>query len=405
MGIFSKRPVAPDLSDFDTAIRFLLAKNAPSDASLVEGEADCIHVGESTVNLGNMRTVWSEKPHIERFPWLEGVVQGVFTGSERVDQGLDPSQLRLAVRSNVTLSQAALAAASTVGHFDPAMDVPRAPLAGDLAWVAVVDNPSTMSIVNKSLLDEWGRSADEIFSAARANTPSQPVVQWAAAADKVFMPASADDYLATHIFGGHGLDALPFAEERVVFHPTRNVALVASSVDPVGIALAASMTKDFLDGANPLYPRPLVGSGTDWRPFEPAPDHPAFNSCEMLRATNELRNYESQKPLLQPLVGDELFVAKYALYEIDGRPLSVGTWTSRCNILLPKTDQVSFVEVNDTADGVLSEPFSVAWDDVMAICGNRLEPTTYYPWRWRVVGFPPPEELEQLRTAKVALGS
>ena len=258
MAIFKRKTAGPDLRDFDTAIRFLLAKYAPDGVPVTEGDNDSLFVGDRRTNLGNLRQRWSELDQIDRFPWLEASIADVSAQTDRADE-LDLSRLRPGVRSRAFLEIAPLMAVIQQGHFDDSYKIPSRPLAGDLEWVLIWDTPQTMSAVNNGQLEGWGKDFDTLFEVARSNFAVEPIQEWGVMDKRVFMPASADDYLGSQVFLPGGLDALPFSEERVVFHPTRTSVVIASASDPDGIAMAAGMTRELAGSAGPASLSPVVG--------------------------------------------------------------------------------------------------------------------------------------------------
>ena len=397
MGMFRrKRAAAPNLGDFDTAIRFLMAKHAPDGEQVIEGANDSLLVGDARTNLGNLRRRWSELAEGDRLPWLEA---SLIDMGQRNDKALefDPARLLPGVRSAIMLETAPLLFAAQSGHLDEMMQVPRRPLAGDLNWVVIWDSEHTMNVVNKSQLDGWDRDFETAFDIAKRNFAPKEITEWGVIEDRVFSPVNGDDYLGSQLFSPGGLDGLPFSEERVVFLPTRTTALIASAADPEGIALAAELTRKVTGAANPVSLKPLVGRNDEWRSLQLHESHPGFVAWKNLSVIDDLNAYETQKGLLQEVLGDDIFVASFKAVESGGTPVSIGTWTRGAPCLLPKCDIVAFVDLEGDA------MFLVRWESVMEICGARLEKTNYLPHRWRVVDFPDADELAQLRSAEVNL--
>lgn len=398
MAIFKRKTAAPDLEDFDTAIRVLLAKYAPDGVPVTEGDNDSLFVGDRRTNLGNLRQRWSELEQIDRFAWLEASIADVSAQTGR-PEAVDVSRLRPGVRSRSFLEIASLMAVVQQGHFDDSFRIPSRPLGGDLEWILIWDTPQTMSTVNNGQLEAWGQDFDTLFNVARSNFRVAPIQEWGVIDKRVFMPASTDDYLGSQLFLPGGLDALPFSEERVVFHPTRTSAVIASTVDPEGIAIAAGMARQLAGSAGPASLSPVVGRDGNWRALELPASHPAFSECQMLKLIDDLNSYGSQQGLLREIHGEDIFVATFSAAEADGvSPFSYCSWTKGADSLLPKTDLVAFVDLDAQTQ------LTVKWHDAVAICGHLLEPTHHYPERWRVTAFPSAEEFARLQAAKFDLG-
>jgi len=396
MNFFRRRTESPSPDNFDVAIRHLLAKYARPGESVVEGDNDSLHVGDSRTNLGNLRQRWSELPDHERLSWLEASIAEM--AQRRDDSSFDTARLLPGVRTGTLLANAPLLAAAQSGQFNASVEIPRQNLGGDLHWVLIEDSPHTMSVVNNRIVEQSGRTFDELFSIARENLAATPIQEWGVLDQRVFMPVETDDYLGARIFLPGGLDELPFTEDRVVFLPNRETALITSASDPEGIAMAANAAQQLSQSANPVSLRPLVGSDAGWRPLEVHTDHPAYATLEALRLIDELQCNESQKELLQHIVGEELFVSSYIVVEIEGRAMSLGTWSKGVPSLLPVTDSVALVDPGGTDDPVI-----VAWDTLHRTCGQLLEKTNHWPARWRVSASPDAEAMTQLRAAQLPL--
>ena len=85
----------------------------------------------------------------------------------------------------------------------------------------------------------------------------------------------------------------------------------------------------------------------------------------------------------------DLFVATFALWKPEGEAglFSACTWTEGVEALLPKTDKVSFVCLDEA--GQPRHAGIVAWEQVEAVAGHlmEVEPGSY-PVRYRVAAFP-----------------
>lgn len=397
MGFFRRKTTAElDLTDFDQAIRALASKHAPANTDVIDGPDDTLVIGSSTTNLTNLRKKWHDHEASDRLGWLDEVVAAMLQSHDE-SPSLDPSQLRAGVRSRATYELSNLHLASRTGGPLPAT-IPLDPIAGDLAWALIWDQPTTMQPVNTDLLDEWGYSFDELLQVGKANTATHAIEGWTAMNQAIFSPAGGDDYTCSLAFLPGALDALPLAGEKVVFHPTRSVLFVVRADDPESIRIAAELTMDRANDADPLSLRPIVGSDGNWRPLELAYTHPAFGAVKTLEVIEASTIYNDQTALLQTLVGDDVFVAKYTAVQNDaGEVVSMCTWSEGVETLLPDTDLISFFQNPSIPH------FTTPRAAVEQICGSRLETTAHYPCRSRVSSFPNEDELVQLRAAAFEL--
>ena len=76
---------------------------------------------------------------------------------------------------------------------------------------------------------------------------------------------------------------------------------------------------------------------------------------------------------------------------------SAVAWTQGVPTLLPQVDAIYFVQGN--ADRGLRPVGRIAWDRVLDVMGDRMEPLGLYPERYRVRCFPTDGELARLMSA------
>lgn len=181
---------------------------------------------------------------------------------------------------------------------------------------------------------------------------------------------------------------LDLSGDPVVFVPHRNCLIVTGSNDEHGLAIAMSRTETELDQPSQVSALPLVRRDGEWTDFELPPGHPASAGLDRLRAADHALAYGATTPLIQSVLGDEVFVANSILAERNGVITSACTWIE-APCVIPKTDRVMFFRSQE-------ENWLVVWDEVVAAVGDLMTPTDFHPPRFPVGGFPTPEQLASM---------
>ncbi|MDW3177975.1 MAG: hypothetical protein R8J94_11345 [Acidimicrobiia bacterium] len=396
MAFFKKKIAEIDMSDFDQAVRELSRRHAPKDAAIVDGPGDTLNIGDHIAYLHNLRLKWHEHEPADREPWLDGVLQGIYRDANTPPQ-LHLAQLRAGVRSRATLETISLQGGQE-GGLPTSSTMPTAPIAADLVWCLIADSPTTMQIATTDQVAENGRSFEELLQIGKDNLAADSVQAWECVGDLLFVPVGEDDYAGARLLLPGALDGLPISGEKVVFQPTRRRCLVADAGNSEGLRIAAELALSLKDEADPVSLTPIIGDTDNWRPLELSYTHPAFEAVHKLIVVDLASGYATQQAVLNTHLDDELFVATYSAKQTsNGEIFSMCTWSEDVDTLLPRTDIVAFFQNPEIP------VFLVPWKAVEEICGHRLEPTNHYPARVRVLDFPDPPELEQLRAERIEL--
>ncbi len=399
--MFGLRKKNGNATDFDSVVRRLAAELAPKGVRVDELSDDALQVGKIRMNLENSRLRWDQHEEEDREPWLRAVLTEMLSSDDRTDP--THGQLRPGVRSVQTALAGPMMAAAQGDH-DPSIDIPYRRIAGDLCWVVIVDNPYTMQIANNAALAAMGLGFDEALDIAFRNDASADdtaVPAWAVMKSEdgsaVASAQGGSDYALNSIFTDGALAevAIPelrTAREFVVFAPTRTDCWVVDVDDVQGIALAAQFVQKSLSEPNLVSLAPVVGGRNGWRPFVVDVGHPAHDALTDVGVLDRLVAYESQKPLLQAVMGEEVFVSTYTAIgdEETGRPTAYAVWGQDVVSLLPKVEHLSlYTEQRDH--------LFVPWDRAVEILGHRMTQTQHDPVRYFVDSFPTPEEWAALQ--------
>jgi hypothetical protein len=118
-----------------------------------------------------------------------------------------------------------------------------------------------------------------------------------------------------------------------------------------------------------------------------------------LRTTSLSSTYRVQRDVLQPKMGDNLYVATFSMIRhMDTQEVySWCTWVEDTDSLLPRTDLISFAKRPAKPEEGELVGLWVPWNEVERICGHHLRKTDEDPVRYRVESFPSESEWQQLK--------
>ena len=156
--------------------------------------------------------------------------------------------------------------------------------------------------------------------------------------------------------------------------------------DTTTLSIAMELTERELDQPSQISAVPLVRRNGTWADLELPDDHPAAPALRRLQAADRSLAYGSTTPLIQSVVGDGTYVANSILAEKDDVIVSSATWVDGGPSIIPEVDQILFFKDQETN-------WMVAWHDVVAHVGDLMQPTDFYPTRFRVESFPTADQL------------
>ena len=160
----------------------------------------------------------------------------------------------------------------------------------------------------------------------------------------------------------------------------------------VGVIDEASQQPRFESGVA------LVLGDEGWEPFMPPEDSAHYGAFRRQRLWSFGRDYAEQQELLNKLHEQretDIHAATFMVQEERGTGAlwSFGIWSEDVDTLLPRTESVVFARGHERNPEVLGV---AQWERVAEIAGDLMEPTDYYPERWRVRQFPTQEQLDAL---------
>lgn len=282
--------------------------------------------------------------------------------------------------------------------------------------LVVVDLPEARAFVDSNLVRRWGVPVEGVFAVARAN-----LAAWAASVGTGTGPylriVDSTGYASSLPLLPDWLSGMSFQGRRAVaFVPDHDtLLLVADEPDLLG-RVFANVEELYREAANPLSPQ---GYTTDQQgrvvPFDRAGPHPCRAAAVRARCGLAVSAYAPQTALLRQALdecieygtgfepfGVEPAFAPEVLFVDRGRgPLTLTTWVEEeTDVLLPRTDCISFVRFND--DNSVVGDFVVPSEVVIKLLGLRPAPGIR-PERLEIREWPDRSAYAAIRAAAVAI--
>ena len=214
----------------------------------------------------------------------------------------------------------------------------------------------------------------------------------------VYRAIGQGEALAPRVFVDGLIRDIPVVGDPVVMIPYPDLMLVTGSEDPDGLLEMAAIADQIRLNPHHISNIPIILTNQGWKTYLPPVGHPAYSQYQRLRCAETALVYGCQGVILTSRVPE--FVAQCMLLKLaEGSYATFCSWAKNKVSLLPRTDAVMFAACSPdvTSVQILTPP--VPWDVVQSIVGNRLEPTSYTPARYRTIGFPTDEELAAIRDA------
>lgn len=282
---------------------------------------------------------------------------------------------------------------------DEPLTLVHRPLADDLVEVIVYDGPDAMQYLNEEHLEDWGKTADEVFAHGRQRLAARSTKKQAfeSPSPGVFESTWADNHDVARALLFDSLKKLKLKGDPVVFLPQRDHLIVTGSADPSGLEAAAELADDRLS-------LPRANSGRAWKvtksgfqPWLP----PEGSLAAALRTEGEASDANEQKKALDEkfeAAGTDIFVGTTLFTEDDeGGRHTYAVWTKGAETLMPKAEFIVFVDLDmPEQERVVAAGL---WDDLVPKLGKRMKKdATYWPARWRLGGksFPDKATLDSI---------
>lgn len=377
----------------------------------VDAARDRLVLGEppgpvSFVFLGHARREYDEAPAGEQ----ERVLARRFWSSidaaasddpKRVLRGVLP-RLRDRAWFSAVRRQAELELGADEGAIDEVM-LPHRVLNDDLAVHLAWELPTSMMELGPDRLEAWGVSFEAAYSQAKANLKARSTRPFDMPAPGLYVSPYHDGLDATRMVLPELFEALEVKGRPVVLAPTHDILFVTGDEDAEGLTQAAAWAEEAL-----LEPRAhsavafRLEAGA-WKPWMPEKGHPAWGKLKLLALQTLASAYARQKEVLEALLeanGHELFVGTMRAFRgPSGDIFTASAWTEGVEALLPRTDRIDFVRLGPTGSATGGQVWSTSFEVALETVGELMEASGDLPERYRVRGFPTPEQLEAMAQA------
>lgn len=270
------------------------------------------------------------------------------------------------------------------------------PLGTFLGVGLAFDGPDTLRYLGPDELARWGISFEQGLGVALENLRQRSTEPLEQLAPGTCQSPWQDSYAASRLLLDEVVRRCQVHGTPVVLAPHRDLLLITGSEDEDGLRRVASRALRAVMAPRALDGRALRLTPGGWVPFMPERLSNAWGDFRQLELFTRARDYAEQTQQLQKLHeerGEDVFVAAYTPYQDErGRTLSYAVWLKGVDSVLPRAEVIFFM---DPALGREAPPVGIArWDEVAKVAGRLLEPVEgLYPERYRVKGFPTPEQL------------
>jgi hypothetical protein len=377
----------------------------------VDAARDRLVVGQppgpvSFLYLGHARREMEEAPPGERDRvlarrfWSSIAVEGT-PDAKRVLKGILP-RLRDRAWFSAVRRQAELELGADETAIDEVM-LPHKVLNDELAVHLAYELPTSVMEIGPDRFEAWGVPFDAAYLQAQANLKARSTRSFDSPAPGLFVSPYHDGLDASRMVVPELFEALPVKGKPVVLAPTHDIVFVTGDEDVDGLQQAAGWAEEAL-----LEPRAhsavafRLDSGA-WTPWMPDKAHPAFGKLKLLALQTLASAYARQKEVLESLLeanGHELYVGTLRAFRgPSGEVFTACAWTEGVDALLPRTDRIDFVRLGPDGTAAGGKVWSTTYEVALQTVGALMEESGDLPQRYRVRGFPEPEQLEAMAQA------
>lgn len=264
-----------------------------------------------------------------------------------------------------------------------------------------LDGQETTAVLSERHLEQWDVSYADAMKVAMNNLRSRTPCNFKKIAPGVFRGSWIDDYDSSRILLPEVIENANIDGTPVFMIPSRNCLLVTAKENLIGqrtmidIALAV-MRKERQTVSTNLY-RFQDGVAVEFIPEDTEANKKLANIKHIVYDND----YAQQRKLIQDFNKKNLidiFVAEYFLMEnkqsgeiFSGCALAEGI----CQ-LLPKTEVIALFMPNTSPGQFIPAPKFVKWADIAEILSETMEKLDGYPIRYRVSGYPTPDQFYAL---------
>ena len=397
MGLFDKlfKPKAPSQDQFAKLVMDGIRQAGENRTLAYDQQAFRVSVERHSLFLNNLYDEYCAAPKANRSHVLKKLVRSWF-GIERPApedfNDLKPDLLPVVrARSYIELTQLRMRMGGDVeGSWA------YRPLGEDLGVALVYDLPESMRSIRQDELDLWGVTLYDALEIARDNLAQLPFNFMSFSEAKgIYISATNDNYDASRLILLDLIRQFEVKGDYIAMVPNRDDLIITGSDDVKMLEMMLTVAKDALQKPRPISGCAIRLDGDEWVPWLPEPSHPLYGEFRTLQMQSSNQDYDEQKALLEEMhekTGEDIHVATHNVVrdEKTGRVFSYTMWMDGILSLLPQADVVAFMRNPD------DQPRMIAWDQVVRVAGDLMEPLDIYPQRFRVSQSPTDDQLKAM---------
>ncbi|WP_433886871.1 hypothetical protein [Pseudomonas vranovensis] len=273
------------------------------------------------------------------------------------------------------------------------------PFCEDCVTLLAIDYPDTTSTQTAGPPQDWGISLEQALAIALDNLRDASPDAFEAILPGLYQGAWKDGYDTSRVLLPDVLQRLALKGQPVFMMPSRDVLMVTGDKDADNLRQMVELSFHALEHGRAQSSQIYTYHDRRIVPFQVQDAHLQARLGDLQRL---LRHgiYSTQKEFLDKIHEahpEDIFVATHRLYsdaENGNSSFSIAAWTEGVFTSLPQTDRVILVQPQ--ADGS-AQTQVVAWHEVETLLGGLLSKDgELYPPRFRTLGFPSAEQLQQL---------
>lgn len=390
---------APTQAEYARLLIAALARRRPGATYTFDPAHALVTSGSSQVAITNLHAEYVRLPAAERAEAIERVATTVST---MATAPLDPAELVAVLDDLRPVIRAGLyfdhARAAPVLAGQPAVPAPAARAIGEVTAAGLaIDTPTAMEIVTEAHLARWGLTFDQAMTFATSNFVVNNL-QLHELEPGLWTSTAHDNYDVAVLLVPREIERLGLRGGAVALIPNRDTVYLAGADDARALLAMAARVEEARAEPRPIHTVPLCLGGGGWRECEPAPTPEVRDRMHALATLGRQTLYGEQQPRLQEQLGDETYVATFAVAEDPhGRLSSATTWVETVPMLLPRTDYVILVVPDGAATGKPRLLGVTTWDDLQRVLGGQLTADGRSPPRWATgTAWPTATQLKQL---------
>lgn len=280
------------------------------------------------------------------------------------------------------------------------LKVPHRSLNDELEVNAVFDLPTSAMDVTAARLNSWGMTLAELETVALANLRARSSEAFREVGTGLWAAPWGDGHDASRLMLDELLTGLKVTGEQVAMIPAATVLMIAGSEDDNALNLMSEVAKDAVQDPRSISGVAFKRSPEGWVAWLPPKTSAAYDKLYFLALQSRANGYTQQKELLDAwyeYTGEKQFVARFSAFRTEAGEIYTCTpWTEGVDGLLPRTDRIDFVRLNEEKGDAQARVWPAKFEIALELLGRLMSRTGDKPERWKTNGFPTDDELNEL---------